>query len=52
MFTSLKGYRTYIVAIATAVYAILGLLLHQLDWPQAIALLQLSGMGAGIRAAL
>ena len=50
MFSSFAGYRTYTIAALTAIYAIIGLFLHQLDWPQALQLLQIAGIGAGLRA--
>ena len=46
LWEQMKGYKTYVVAGATIVYAILGAILGYIQWPQAITLI-LGALGLG-----
>lgn len=48
----LQGKKTYIICIATIVYAILGVALGQIEWNTFITLLGEATIGLGLRSAV
>lgn len=52
MFSSFSGYRTYIIAVASIVYAAFGFFFQNLPGDTALQIVQVALIGLGLRSAI